>query len=126
MIEKDFLLRLREYIENMEERVECEWGDSRNLEEMIAANAMPDIYAEVLRRLAKVLDPYEELRSASQDPTKQIRLLDMEGPGHHSPWEDAGYSWRFLFPPEEYQIRDKSTTVLDALADFMKKTMGDE
>ena len=51
MDDKEFLLALREYIEQVEVKIEGEWGVGRSLEELIAADGMPALYAEVLRRL---------------------------------------------------------------------------
>ena len=58
-------------------------------------------------RIAEEVDPYSELKLAAADPTKQIRLLDERGRGDHGPWQDAGYGRKWVFPPEEYEIRDK-------------------
>ena len=52
MKDKEFLLTLREYIETIEVQVDGEWGSCRSLDELINENHMPDIYAEVLRRIA--------------------------------------------------------------------------
>ena len=51
MDDKEFLLALREYMEQVEVQIEGEWGVGRSLEELIAANEMSPLYAEVLRRL---------------------------------------------------------------------------
>jgi hypothetical protein len=51
MDDDEFLLRLREYIEQVEVMIEGEWGVDRTLEELIAEHKMPRLYAEVLRRL---------------------------------------------------------------------------
>lgn len=58
-------------------------------------------------RIAEEADPYAELKKAAADPTKQIRLLDADDKGNHSEWKDSWYNWRWFFPPEEYEIRDK-------------------
>ncbi len=57
--------------------------------------------------IAEEADPYAELKKADKDSTKQIRSLDIRGRGDHGPWQDAGYGWKWVFPPEEYEIRDK-------------------
>jgi len=54
MNDKEFLLELREYIEDMEVKIDSKWGDGRKLQKLIADNAMPYLYAEVLRRLGEM------------------------------------------------------------------------
>jgi hypothetical protein len=51
MDDKEFLLVLRKYIEQVEVQLEGEWGIGRSLDDLIAANEMPPLYEEVLRRL---------------------------------------------------------------------------
>lgn len=51
MNDAEFLLALREYLEDVEILIENDRGFCRSLEELIAAKKMPDIYDEVLRRL---------------------------------------------------------------------------
>ena len=51
MDDKTFLLALRDYIEQSEEFLESERGMGRSLKELISEDQMPDVYAEVLRRL---------------------------------------------------------------------------
>jgi hypothetical protein len=51
MDDTEFLQALRDYIEEAEVSMENEQGTGRTLEKMIAAGHMPDVYAEVLRRL---------------------------------------------------------------------------
>lgn len=51
MDDKEFLLTLRAYIEQMEEQWEYECGTYRPLKDLIANGQMPAVYAEVLRRL---------------------------------------------------------------------------
>ena len=51
MTDNEFLLAVREYIEDMEEKIEGEWGYCRPLAQLIAAKEMPPVYDEVLRRL---------------------------------------------------------------------------
>lgn len=53
MDDKTFLLALRDYIEITEERIEGEWGACRPLKDLIAEGQMPNVYAEVLRRLER-------------------------------------------------------------------------
>jgi hypothetical protein len=52
MDDQAFLLALKEYIEEVEVQIEGEWGVGRHLEGLIEEQDMPDIYAEVLRRIA--------------------------------------------------------------------------
>lgn len=52
MEDKEFLLKLREYIEQVEMNIEGECGGGRSLGELIEHGEVPEIYSEVLRRLA--------------------------------------------------------------------------
>lgn len=52
MDDEKFLLALREYIEAAEVERDGEWGSARSLQQLIDDKAMPDLYTEVLRRLA--------------------------------------------------------------------------
>ncbi len=49
--ERAFLESVKEYIREMEDRCESEWGSNRTLQELIDAGTMPDLYSQVLRRL---------------------------------------------------------------------------
>lgn len=51
MDDKTFLLALRDYIELSEQIYENEVGSGRSLNDLISQGDMPDVYAEVLRRL---------------------------------------------------------------------------
>ncbi len=51
MTDAEFLAEVRKYIEEMEERVDGEWGLARELHELIADGKMPELYTEVLRRI---------------------------------------------------------------------------
>jgi hypothetical protein len=51
MSDQEFLEALKDYIEDMEDRVENEWGNCRGIDELKAQGKMPEIYNEVLRRL---------------------------------------------------------------------------
>jgi hypothetical protein len=53
MTEQEFLAAVRDYIEQVQVQLESEWGVGRTLEELIAANDMPTLYGEVLRRIAQ-------------------------------------------------------------------------
>ena len=53
MEDNEFLFALRKYIEMVQVQLESEFGSGRSLEELIAENDMPEIYAEVLRRLGE-------------------------------------------------------------------------
>jgi len=49
----------------------------------------------------RIKDPYRELKEAAADPTKQIRINDLE-------WINCGdFDWQFDSPVETYEIRDK-------------------
>ena len=54
MDDKEFLLALREYIEEVEMLIESDRGEGRSLEEVIAEGEMAPLYSEVLRRLGAV------------------------------------------------------------------------
>jgi hypothetical protein len=51
MGDKEFFTAVRRYIEDAERKIDAEWGSCRSLEELILAGEMPDLYAEVLRRI---------------------------------------------------------------------------
>lgn len=51
MNDKEFLLALREYIEQTEVKIDSEFGMGWPLSRLISENRMPEIYAEVLRRV---------------------------------------------------------------------------
>jgi len=51
MSDYDFLLSARNYIEDMEVRIESEWGSGRTLSELIEEGCMPNLYKEVLDRV---------------------------------------------------------------------------
>lgn len=51
MNDLEFLEDLKDYIERSEEQIESEWGEMRSAEKLIADGDMPDVYAEVLRRI---------------------------------------------------------------------------
>lgn len=49
---EEFLLAVIKYIGEVEVLIEGEWGMGRSLDEIIASDEMPALYAEALRRLA--------------------------------------------------------------------------
>lgn len=51
MNDDKFLKAVREYIEQVEVKIDGEWGMCRELDQLIAEGDMPALYAEVLRRL---------------------------------------------------------------------------
>lgn len=53
MIDKYFLLEVKDYIEHQEVLVCSEWGACETLEELIANDQMPTLYDEALMRLKK-------------------------------------------------------------------------
>lgn len=53
MNDTEFLLAVKQYIEDSEVKMDSEWGSHRTVEQMVAANIMPPLYAEVLRRLTE-------------------------------------------------------------------------
>ena len=54
MNDLDFLLDIKDYIEDREQTIEQEFGPGRPLAEIIAADDMPDVYAMVLARIREV------------------------------------------------------------------------
>lgn len=55
-------------------------------------------------RIKQPDDPYAELKVAAADPTKQIRFKYL---GDWCGWHDSTYGWKWCYPPEDYEIRDK-------------------
>ena len=51
-----FLNCIRQYIEEMEVKIEGEWGNCRSLQDLISAGEMPELYHQVTERI-KNLDP---------------------------------------------------------------------
>lgn len=51
MDDREFLFRLKTYIENSEKELDTFSGSHRNVEQMLAANLMPLVYFEVLKRI---------------------------------------------------------------------------
>lgn len=54
MNDQEFLLAIKTYIEESEERSDGEWGLCRPLQELVDGDLMPGIYHEALRRLAEI------------------------------------------------------------------------
>lgn len=52
MNDQEFLEALRDYIEQVEVQLDGEFGWSRKVSQLVDDGVMPDVYAEVLRRLA--------------------------------------------------------------------------
>ena len=52
-MEKELLLEIKKSIEEMERTVDWEWGDCRELEELISQKLMPDLYYKILKILNK-------------------------------------------------------------------------
>ena len=50
MNDDDFLAAVKTYIEEVEVKIDGEWGMERTLAELIAEGEMPPIYVEALRR----------------------------------------------------------------------------
>jgi hypothetical protein len=50
---KKLLEEIKEYIEKTEVNMDCEWGECRDLEAMIADNSMPELYNKVCEYLKK-------------------------------------------------------------------------
>lgn len=69
MNDTEFLTALRDHIELTQVQLEAEFGCKRSLEELIADRDMPEVYAEVLRRLAA--DPSVWTRSADRLPMQE-------------------------------------------------------
>ena len=54
MNDLDFLDSIKQYIEDTEKTIDGEWGSCREFEELYKANLVPDIYDEVLAKIAEV------------------------------------------------------------------------
>lgn len=52
-ITKELLEAIKLYIENMEVKVDGEWGNNRKLSELITDGEMPELYNKVCELLAK-------------------------------------------------------------------------
>jgi hypothetical protein len=53
-MDKELLIRMKEYIEFQEEAHEEEYGCGRNLKQIIADGDMPDLYNKVLKEIEKL------------------------------------------------------------------------
>lgn len=53
----------------------------------------------------RISDPYAELKAAAKDPTKEIRCIAIAAANNE--WQGAGVDWRWNYPPESYEIRNK-------------------
>jgi hypothetical protein len=47
-MDKELLLKIKSYIEKVEMQIDGEWGDCRDLEQLIKDGVMPEIYDKVL------------------------------------------------------------------------------
>lgn len=54
MSELEFLTKVKGYMEDCEVALDSEWGDCRECSQLIADNAMPPLYDEVLKRIAEI------------------------------------------------------------------------
>jgi hypothetical protein len=54
MNDKELLLAFKKYIEDMEFDMDQERGDCREVQELIKAGEMPELYNEVLSRLEQL------------------------------------------------------------------------
>ena len=52
MTELEFLLEIKEYVEEMELRCDKEWGKMRKLDQLINDKIMPNLYDEIITRIA--------------------------------------------------------------------------
>jgi ribosome-associated protein YbcJ (S4-like RNA binding protein) len=50
-MKRELIKQIKEYIEETEVKVDGEWGDCRDLKELIRDGEMPDIYFEVCNLL---------------------------------------------------------------------------
>ena len=55
--DKEFFLKLKQYIEDVEHQIDGEWGNCRSVEQLISDGAMPDLYFQVLQRITSVAPP---------------------------------------------------------------------
>jgi hypothetical protein len=58
--DKEFFLKLKQYIEDVEHQIDGEWGNCRSVEQLISDGAMPDLYFQVLQRITSVAQPAPE------------------------------------------------------------------
>lgn len=75
MNDKQFLEAIKNYIEEMEERCQQEWGEYLNLPEMIERGLMPEIYTEVLRRISDIdiyMSEFKPIKTAPKDGSEII------------------------------------------------------
>ena len=72
--DKEFFLKLKQYIEDVEHQIDGEWGNCRSVEQLISDGAMPDLYFQVLQRITSLARPAPEpgevgeLVAALRDP----------------------------------------------------------
>jgi hypothetical protein len=71
--DKEFFLKLKQYIEDAEHQIDGEWGNGRSVEQLISDGAMPDLYFQVLQRITSVAQP------EPQGPPKNCWLDDEPG-----------------------------------------------
>jgi hypothetical protein len=55
--DKEFFLKLKQYIEDVERQIDGEWGNCRSVEQLISDGEMPDLYFQVLQRITSVAPP---------------------------------------------------------------------
>jgi hypothetical protein len=70
--DKEFFLKLKQYIEDVEHQIDGEWGNCRSVEQLISDVAMPDLYFQVLQRITSVAPPATE-------PGEVAELVDRLG-----------------------------------------------
>lgn len=90
MNDKEFLLDLKDYIEQAEERIDGECGDNRNIELLIEQEEMPDVYWQVLDRLAQLTgEPRPKERELTPAQWPKYKKLETSPAGDH---------WYVAFP----------------------------
>ena len=49
----DMLVEIRDYVEEVEVKIDGEWGSGRTVEQLIAAGYMPDFYPKICKMIAE-------------------------------------------------------------------------
>ena len=50
-MENELLIEMKEYIEDMEETVEGEWGSGRSIDYLLANKKMPELYYKIIKEI---------------------------------------------------------------------------
>ncbi len=50
-MENKLLMEMKQYIEDMEETVEGEWGSGRSIDYLLANKKMPELYYKIIKEI---------------------------------------------------------------------------